>query len=333
MSPQVRNVTQGEFNRPLPPPRVIAGVALLILFLIFTFSAYYTIDPEEVGVIQRFGRFHAITQPGLNFKLPMGIDTLTKVKIRRQFKDEFGFRTEEAGVRSRFRGPKEDKSLLDEAMMVTGDLNMTVVEWIIQYRISDPKHFLFNMREPENTLRDATESVMREVVGDRTVDEVLTYGRQEIELTVHTKLQALVESYHMGIKIDQVVLQGVTPPEPVEASFNEVNQAQQEREKMINVARSEYNKVVPKAGGEANQKIQEAEGYSLKRVNEAMGDANRFNAMLTAYLKAPEVTRRRIYLETMGLIIPQLGRKVIIDHDLRQILPLLSLGATQEVTK
>lgn len=333
MPPQVRNVTQGEFGRPLPPPRVIVGVVLLIFFLIFSFSAYYTIDPEEVGVVQRFGRFHAITQPGLNFKLPLGIDSVTKIKLRRQFKDEFGFRTEEAGVRSRFLGPKEDPRLLEVAMMVTGDLNMTVVEWIIQYRISDPYNFMFKLRDPEKTLRDATESVMREVVGDRTVDEVLTYGRQEIELTVKSKLQDLVKSYTMGIQIDQVVLQGVTPPEPVEASFNEVNQAQQERERMINVARSEYNKVVPKASGEASQKIQEAEGYALKRVNEAMGDANRFNAMLTAYLKAPEVTRSRIFLETMGLILPQLGRKVIIDQDLRQLVPLLPLGATQEVTK
>lgn len=335
MPPKLPPVASGEFRRPSMNPQVVALVAALLVILIVLFTSYYTVNPEEVGVVQRFGRaLPDLAQPGLHFKLPMGIDRVTKVPVLRQMKDEFGFATTRPGVQSEFRGPKDEARLLEQALMVTGDLNMSVVEWIIQYRINDPKAYLFNMRNPDKTLRDATESVMREVVGDRTVDEVLTFGRQGIEQEVFTRLQQLVTSYAMGIRIDQVVLQGVTPPAQVEASFNEVNQAQQEREKMINLARSDYNKVVPRAKGEALQKIQEAEGYATKRVNEAQGDATRFTSMLTAYLKAPEVTRRRIFLETMGDVIPRLGRKVIIDSDVQQLLPLLSLDANkQEVSK
>ena len=333
MLPKPPNRDPGEFGHPIPNLRAVAGVVVLVLFLILMVTSYYTVASDEVGVVQRFGKFHGKAEPGLHFKLPFGIDIVTKVPVLRQMKEEFGFRTVEAGVLSRFRGPKEDKDLLDMALMVTGDLNMTVVEWIIQYRIEDPEKYLFELREPDKTLRDATESVMREVVGDRTVDEVLTYGRQDVENNVLITLQALVSKYAMGIKVVQVVLQGVAPPEKVEASFNEVNQAQQEREKMIYEARSEYNKVVPKAGGEAAQKIQEAEGYAIKRTNEALGDAARFNATLQAYLKAPDVTRRRIFLETMNEVIPKLGKKVVVDSDVKQLLPLLSIGAGQEVEK
>lgn len=334
MPPRFQDMHPGEFGKPLPRARIIAGLVTLLLFFIFLSTTYYTVEPEEVGVVQRFGKVRQeLAQPGLNFKLPLGIDKVTKVQVRRQMKDEFGFRTQQSKIRSVFVGPKDDARLLEEALMLTGDLNMTVVEWIIQYRISDPIKYLFTMRDPDKTLKDATESVMREVVGDRAVDEVLTFGRQEVETSVFTRLQDLVKSYGMGIQLDQVVLQGVTPPAEVEASFNEVNQAQQERERMINVARSEYNKAVPKASGEAERQIQEAEGYATKRVNEAQGDASRFTAMLTSYLKAPDVTRQRIFLETMTEIIPKLGRKVIIDRDVQQLLPLLSVNPTPEAKK
>jgi len=209
--------------------------------------------------------------------------------------------------------------------MVTGDLNAATVEWIVQYRIREPRQYLFKVREADDTLRDLSESVMREVVGDRTVDEVITIGRQEIESDTLAKLQDLVNKYELGLSIDQVQLKNVNPPVEVQASFNEVNQAQQEREKSINVANGEYNKVVPRARGEAEQKLQAAEGYALKRVNEAKGDVARFKAVLEEYLKAPEVTRQRIYLETMAEIIPQLGKRIIIDGDANQVLPLLQL--------
>jgi membrane protease subunit HflK len=214
--------------------------------------------------------------------------------------------------------------------MVTGDLNAALVEWVVQYRISDPIKFLFEVREPSETLRYVSESVMREVVGDRTVDEVITIGRQEIESEALTKMQALSTKYEMGISIDQVQLKNINPPQPVQESFNEVNQAQQEKEKLINEARRDYNKVIPLAEGEKDQRIREADGYSLKRINEAEGDVARFNALLAEYTKAPEVTRRRIYIETLQDVMPDIRSKIIVDEQTRSILPLLNLDSQKE---
>jgi membrane protease subunit HflK len=211
--------------------------------------------------------------------------------------------------------------------MMTGDLNAAVVEWIVQYRINDPSLYLFKVLDPEGTLRYISESVMRTVVGDRTVDEVITIGRQEIEEEARERLEKLVKKYELGIGIDQIQLQNVNPPPPVQASFNEVNQAQQERERMINEANGEYNKEIPRSRGVADQKIQAAEGYALKRVNEALGDVARFNYRLEEFLKAPEVTRTRLYLESMKEVIPQMGKKIILDEDASQVLPFLKLDA------
>jgi len=211
--------------------------------------------------------------------------------------------------------------------MVTGDLNAALVEWVVQYRISAPVKFLFEVREPSETLRYVSESVMREVVGDRTVDEVITIGRQEIESEALTKMQTLSTKYAMGISIDQVQLKNINPPQPVQESFNEVNQAQQEKEKLINEARRDYNKVIPLAEGEKDQRIREADGYRLKRINEAEGDAARFSALLAEYRKAPEVTRRRLYIETLEDVIPGVRSKIIIDEQTRSILPLLDLDS------
>jgi membrane protease subunit HflK len=204
---------------------------------------------------------------------------------------------------------------------------MALVEWVVQYRIDDPKQYLFDVHSPGQTLRDASESAMREVVGDRTVDEVLTIGRQEIENESLLRLQELSKRYGLGVTVMQVQLRDVHPPRNVQASFNEVNQAQQEKEQMINVANGEYNKVVPRARGEADQKVRAAEGYALGRVNQAQGDADRFTALLAAYVKAPEVTRERMFLETMTEILPQFERKVIIDDSATQLLPLLNLDS------
>jgi membrane protease subunit HflK len=211
--------------------------------------------------------------------------------------------------------------------MVTGDLNAALVEWVVQYRISDPVKFLFEVREPSETLRYVSESVMREVVGDRTVDEVITIGRQEIETEALAKMQALSTKYAMGISIDQVQLKNINPPQPVQESFNEVNQAQQEKEKLINEARRDYNKVIPLAEGEKDQRIREADGYRLKRINEAEGDVARFSALLAEYTKAPEVTRRRIYIETLQDVMPRIRSKIVIDEHTRGILPLLNLDS------
>jgi modulator of FtsH protease HflK len=265
-----------------------------------------------------------VVPSGLHFKLPLGIDDATIVPVKRQLKVEFGFGTE--GSTAPFQsGPRDEWNVVKS--MVTGDLNAVLVEWVIQYRIDQADQYLFSVRHPDETLRDVSESVMREVVGDRTVDEVITIGRQEVEDEAVQKLRTLVSSYKMGIKIDQVQLKNVNPPGPVQASFNEVNQAQQERERAINVANGEYNKEVPRARGRAAQTIRAAEGYAKQRVNEAEGEVSAFNALLAEYSKAPEVTRRRLYLETMAEVLPKVKNKVIVGDDVKGMLPILNLNA------
>jgi membrane protease subunit HflK len=273
-----------------------------------------------VAIVQRFGKYHAEIPPGLHFRIPFGIDATTLVPVKRQLKQEFGFTT--PGASDPFQSPTDGRR---ETEMVTGDLNAALVEWVVQYRISDPRKFLFEVREPSATLRYVSESVMREVVGDRTVDEVITVGRQEIESEALTRMQALATKYALGISIDQVQLKNINPPLPVQASFNQVNQAQQEKERIINEARREYNRVIPLAEGEKDQRVREADGYRLRRINEAEGDAARFTALLAQYRAAPEVTRRRIYIETMQMVLPGIQSKIIIDRSTTGILPLLNL--------
>ena len=302
----------------------VVVVAAFILWSLF--SAVFTVPAESVGVIQRFGRYHGEVDPGLRFKIPWGIDRVTVVPVKRQLKEEFGFATPGASFQYQ-ASPSSEWAL--ETTMVTGDLNTALVEWIIQFRIEEPFDYLFNVRNPANTLRDVSESVMREVIGDRTVDEVLTIGRQDIETTAQLKLQEVVNKYEMGLRIDQIQLKNVNPPKQVQASFDRVNEAQQERERMINVARGEYNKAVPRARGEADQRVQEAQGYAIERVNRAEGDVTRFNDLLAEYLKAPEVTKRRLYLETMNEVLPRVKTKVLVDQSASSVLPLLQLGTAR----
>jgi len=304
------------------PLQWLAAAAAGLLLLAGLARGVYTVGPESVGVIQRFGRSIGTVGPGLRFKLPFGIDTVTILPVKRQLKMEFGFGSPGATNVDQAASPSEQSR---ESDMVTGDLNAAHVEWVVQYEIDDPEQYLFNHREPGPTLRDLAESVMREVVGDRTVDEVLTIGRQGVENEAIEKLTELVRRLGMGLRVQQVQLKNVRPPEAVQRSFEEVNRAQQERAQKINQANGEYNKVVPRASGEAERSISEAEGYALKRVNEAEGDVTRFQALLEQYEKAPDVTRQRLYLETMTEILPQLGGKVILDADARQFLPLMNL--------
>jgi membrane protease subunit HflK len=306
----------------LPPTNLLLiGIAGLVA-LIAVWTSFYTVPAESEGVTLRFGKFQGTVQPGLHFKLPLGIDRVEILPTRRQLKLEFGFYT------PGYTNPDQASRDLDaQKSMVTGDLNAALVEWVVQYRIEDPKQFLFDVRNPGQTLRDISEAAMREVIGDRTVDEVITIGRQEIEVTALAQMQALVKHYQLGIRVDQVQLKNVNPPRQVESSFNEVNKAQQDRENMVNVANGEYNKVVPKAKGEADQAIRGAEGYQFKRVNEAEGDVASFTAILAQYLKAPEITRTRLYYETMGEVLPAMGPKIIVDESLKQMLPLLQLNA------
>ncbi len=312
-------------NREVKPHQLratVGSVTALLLILILGFTSWVTIGPEEAGVVLRFGAYSRSMPSGLHFKIPFGVERVIKVPVERQLKEEFGFRTARAAVRTRY----ESGDYSNESLMMTGDLNLASVEWIVQYRIQDPYNFLFKMVQPEQTLRHMTEAVMRQVIGDRSVNEVLTFGRQEISAKVKVDLQDLCTQYENGIRIEQVVLQDVNPPDPVKPAFNEVNEAQQERERLINQARAEYNQVIPRARGEAEQTVQQAEGYATDRVNRAKGEAAKFNSVFTEYAKAPEVTRRRIYLETMAQVLNTSGRKVIMDEGASGVLPLMLFG-------
>lgn len=302
---------------------VIGGAIIALIVLIGLSTMIFTVKAEYQGVILRFGEFSRTVNPGLQFKLPFGIDQVFQVPVKRQLKQEFGFGTQ--GASNPYQTSQGGEQELERSM-VTGDLNAATVEWIIQYRIEDPNAYLFNFRDPDKALRDVSEAVMREVVGDRTVDEVITVGRQEIEAEALVKLKEMVAEYKLGVGIDQLQLKNVNPPPPVQPSFNEVNQAQQEREKLINQANGEYNRFVPRARGQAQERISNAEGYAIRRINESQGDATRFNALLEEYVKAPGVTRQRLYLETMSEVMPLLTRKIVIDQDASRMLPLLQLN-------
>ena len=319
-----------KFEQSLPDisisPRQIALGIVIALAVYVGYSSFYTVSAESVGVVQRFGHYHYVVDPGLHFKIPFGVDQVVQVPVKRQLKEEFGFGTPGATFTRQMSDPMEWKL---ETTIVTGDLNAALVEWVIQFRIENAFDFLFKVRDPGDALRDISESVMREVVGDRTVDEVLTIGRQDIEANAQTKMQEVVNLYEMGLRIDQVQLKNVNPPKPVKASFDEVNEAQQERERMINVARGEYNKAVPQARGTAERSIQAGEGYAIQRVNRAEGDAAKFDALLAEYIKAPGVTKRRLYLETLQEVLPVVKNKIVLDDKAASVLPLLQLNAMQ----
>jgi modulator of FtsH protease HflK len=317
----VANRTPRVIDIKTPSLGWIAAIVLGIILIVGLWMSYYTVGAESEGVVRRFGKYFKTVDPGLHFKLPFGIDEVTVLPTRRQLKLEFGFASPGYTTNPVQAGsdPNEEKS------MVTGDLNAALVEWVVQYRIEDPSQYLFEVRNPGGTLRDLSEAAMREVVGDRTVDELITIGRQDIEIEALARMQELSKRYRLGIRVDQVQLKNVNPPNQVQASFNEVNKAQQDKENAINIANGEYNKVVPKAKGEADQTIRGAEGYRFKRVNEAEGDVAAFTAVLEQYIKAPEITRTRLYLETMSEVLPQTGSKIIVDDSLKQLLPLLQL--------
>lgn len=297
-------------------------IILAIIIVPLLFTTIRTVAPEEEGVVIRIGKYNRTVQPGLNFILPYGIEKMHKIPVQRQLKQEFGFRTLSAsGTRTEY----SKRSYSEESLMLTGDLNLADVEWVVQYRITNSFNYLFKVREAEIALKDMSEAAMRTIVGDRTVSEVLTVGRQEVSTSVEQLLQELCNEYENGIRIDQVVLQDVNPPEKVKPSFNEVNRAQQEKETLINRAESEYNRIIPRARGEAEETIQLAEAYAFNRVNNATGEAERFNALYTEYIKAAEVTKKRIYFETMERMLPKINNKIIVDEKGSNVLPLLNI--------
>jgi membrane protease subunit HflK len=323
-----QNMPQVEIRLPKIPRKTVQIILIVFIAAIVLYGGIYQIRPDEMGVIQRFGKFVRTTDPGLHFKLPLGIETLTKVPVQRQLKQEFGFRTASPGIRSEFVIPADAKK---ESVMLTGDLNVLNVEWIVQYKIRDPYKYLFKMRGAEGTFRDMNEAVVRRIIGDNSVDEVLTTGRDRLAHEARQALQDLCNVYEIGIEVNQLIFQDINPPEPVKPSFNEVNESLQEKERKINEAWAEYNNEIPKATGVAEQTIRGAEGYATERVNNAKGDASRFTAIYQEYARAPQVTRKRLYLETMNDVMQKIGKKVVIDGQLKNLLPLLNL--TEEVKK
>jgi membrane protease subunit HflK len=290
------------------------------LVIILASNIFYTISPNEVGVVLRFGKYVRTTQPGLHFKIPF-IEDVTPIKTKYVYKQEFGYRTAQPGIRTRYN----QRSYSNESLMLTGDLNVLDLEWIVQFRVKDPYKILYNIRNPERTLRDVSEAVMRQVVGDYTFTEVLTLKRIEVNNKVQKKLQEILNDYGAGIHIVTVKLQDVNPPDPVKPAFNEVNEAKQQRETLINQAWKYYNQKIPQARGKAKQKIQEAEGYGLEVVNNAQGDAERFLLLYKEYTQAKDITKKRIYLDHLADILQKAGKKYIVDPEEKGILPMLRL--------
>jgi len=309
--------------------RRIAAIIVGVLLLIFLSSTWFTVQPEETGIVQRFGAVNRTAGPGLHFKFPDGIERVRLVPTARVLKQEFGFGTAATSAGGRTQYAASNKAFKDVSLMLTGDLNVIDVQWIVQYRIEDPVRYLFRVRESRQTIRDIAEAVMRRVVGNRLGSDVLTVGRVAVSTEVKEEMQKILSEYETGVRLVTVELQDVTPPDPVKPAFNEVNEARQDRERTINQAQEQANREIPKARGEATRTITEAEGYAVERVNRASGEATRFRAVLAEYQRAPEVTRRRLYLEAMGSILPEAKALYIVDSDQKALLPWLRLESGQ----
>ena len=309
-----------DYLRLITPKRILI-IVLGIAVLIGLSTSFYTVEADEIAVVLLFGQSVRKTEPGLHFKLPFGIEKASKVQVRKVFKEEFGFRTLKAGIRTEY----DPRDFSTESLLLTADLSIADVEWVVQYKIKDPEQYLFSVRNPRFALRDLSEAVMSRVIGDRTVTEVLTVGRIEIATEVEQHLQILLDLYETGLDVATVTLQDVNPPDKVKPSYNAVNEAKQEKDRLINEAWRDYNQSIPKSKGLASQQISEAQGYALKRVNEAQGDADKFNSIRAEYQKAKEVTRQRLYLETMQDILPKVKEIYVIDSNTNSPIPILQL--------
>ncbi len=322
---KISNWETGEyrmnFNFPKQWAFWLKWVVPIVLVLAVGSTSIYMVNTDEEGVVQRFGKYVRTTGPGLHLKLPLVIERVSTPQVTRIFKEEFGFRTIKAGVQTRY-----GQRPMEEFLMLCGDLSVAEVEWIVQYKIKDAREYLFNVRKPEKVLRDVAESVMRSVVGDSSVDEVLTSRKQEINVAVAEKMQRLLDTYTVGLHVETVLLQDVNPPEKVQPAFNEVNAAQQDKERLVNEALEEYNKIIPKASGQALQMVEQAEAYAIDRTNTAIGDASRFTEIWKEYDQSKDVTRRRLYLEALGKVLPNLEKKYIIDDNIKGLLPLMNVG-------
>ncbi len=312
-----------------PFKKYIIPIAIVIGIIILGYSTVFTVKANQEAAILRFGKYMETVGPGLHFKLPFGIDRVYAGEVKRIYNEEFGYRTLRSGREStidyNFRGAQA------VSLMLTGDRNCAEVHWVVRYKIKNLKEFLFNVRNVKSTIRDVTEAVMRRIVGDRSIDEVLTIGRRKIEDVAEEEIEAVLDSYGCGIDVQVVNLKGVNPPGQVKDAFDAVNKAVQLRDQITNEAEGKRNKVIPAAMGKKEQAISEAEGYKIRRINEATGDTMAFLAVWKEYEKARDVTRRRLYLETMARVIPKCKDLYIIDEDQNGILPLLNLGESKVV--
>lgn len=304
------------------PMFTLLAIAVVVISL---WTTWFTVQPEETAVVQRFGEVVRTAGPGLHFKAPWGIETVRTVPTARVLKEEFGYRTLAGAAGQRTQYAADNKVFKNESLMLTGDLNVIDVQWILQYRIEDPILFLFNVRDTPKTVRDITESVMRRVVGNRLGSDVLTVARVEVSSEAKEEIQKILSEYKTGVRLVTVELQDVTPPDSVKPAFNEVNEARQDKERTINQAQEQSNREIPKARGEATQSISQAEGYALERTNRAQGEANRFLAILTDYQGAPEVTRQRMYLESLSGFLAGLKDLYIVDSDQKALIPWLPM--------
>ena len=320
---EIRDYFKNKFN----PQKGVLPILVIIGLIVFgVYSSVYEVDTEETGVVLRFGKFSSYADPGLHFKLPFGIDRVYLVQTGRVLKEEFGFRTVTPDVRSTYT----KRGLEEESLTLTGDLNVVDVEWIVQFQVADPFKFIFRINDPVGTVRDIAEAMVRKAIGNANVTEVLTTERAQLAGEIEQNLQSTLNDYDIGVRIVTVKFQDVTPPDPVKAAFNEVNESEQQKESLIFQAREQFNREVPRARGEAKKALQEAEGYAVERINKARGETNRFLALLSEYQKAPTVTRRRIHIETLEEVLPRLEETYIMDEQSGGLLPLLPLRKTME---
>jgi len=320
---EIKNNLKKKFNSQKTFLPIVIAIFLIV---IGGYTSMYEVDTEETGVVLRFGKFSGFVDPGLHFKIPFGVDQIYLVQTGRVLKEEFGFRTVRPDVRSTFT----KQGLEEESLTLTGDLNVSDVEWIVQFQVADPYKFIFRIKDPIETIRDIAEAMVRKSIGNANVTEVLTTERANLANDIQVNLQATLNQYDIGVRIVTVKFQDVTPPDPVKAAYNEVNESEQQRESLIFQAREQYNREVPRARGEAKKVLQEAEGYAVERVNKARGETNRFLALLTEYRKAPSVTRSRIYLETLEEVLPRLDEIYVMDDKSGGLLPLLPLRKSSE---
>ena len=316
-----RDITPGRIPRRLTPRAVII-VVVVILALITVFSSFFVVDPQETAVVLLFGQYTRMAEPGLHFKLPFGIEKNYNVPTQNVLKQEFGFRTERPGITT----IRAAQDFPGESIMLTGDLNIVDVEWIIQYRIVDAFNWLFKVQEKEKTIRDISQSIINQLVGDRAIFDVIGSERANIEAQGQEKMNELFNKYELGIHVTTVKLQNIVPPAgPVQAAFEDVNKAIQDRNRLINEGQEAYNQAIPRAKGQAEQVVQEAEGYAINRVNRAQGDVARFANVLNEYNRNPGVTRTRLYYEMFEEVFKDADNVDLIDKNLQNFVPFKAL--------